>query len=81
MLNILQYIKNNRLSVIVKPNQPKLEVIKYDKERGALRVALTAVPEKGKANQELIRFLSKLTKRECRLVSGSKSPKKTLEFI
>jgi uncharacterized protein (TIGR00251 family) len=43
---------------------------------GRLRIRLAAAPEDGKANTELLSFLSKVlgcTKRDLRLVSGEKS--------
>jgi uncharacterized protein (TIGR00251 family) len=48
---------------------------------GALRVAVTAVPEKGKANQAIIALLSKtlgVSKSSIEIVSGETSPQKRL---
>jgi uncharacterized protein (TIGR00251 family) len=48
---------------------------------GALRVAVTAAPEKGKANQAIIALLSKtlgVSKSKIELVSGETSPKKRM---
>ncbi|MCA9248438.1 MAG: DUF167 domain-containing protein [Planctomycetales bacterium] len=47
--------------------------------QGALRVAVTQAPEKGKANSAIIDVLSKtlgLRKSQCELISGSTSPQK-----
>ncbi|MFN7709887.1 MAG: DUF167 domain-containing protein [Holosporales bacterium] len=47
-----------------------------------LKVSVTAVPEKGQANEDLIRFLSKvwrLPKRAFRLVQGASSRTKIME--
>jgi uncharacterized protein len=48
---------------------------------GALRVAVTAAPEKGKANQAIIALLSKtlgVSKSAIEIVSGETSPQKRL---
>jgi uncharacterized protein len=48
---------------------------------GALRVAVTAAPEKGKANQAIIALLSKalgVSKSSIEIVSGETSPQKRL---
>ena len=45
-----------RIVVRVQPNAARNEVLGF--ENGCLRVKIAAPPVKGKANQELIRFLS-----------------------
>jgi uncharacterized protein len=48
---------------------------------GALRVAVTGTPEKGKANQAIIALLSKtlgISKSSIEIVSGDTSPRKRL---
>ncbi len=48
---------------------------------GALRVAVTAAPEKGKANQAIVALLSKtlgIAKSSIELVAGETSPQKRL---
>ncbi len=48
-----------------------------------LKIDLAAPPEKGKANQELIRFLSKklrINRNNIRIVSGEKSREKKIEI-
>jgi hypothetical protein len=47
------------LFVKVIPNAGKTEIVKA--ENDVLKIRLKAQPEKGKANEELIRFLSKIT--------------------
>ena len=51
---------------------------------GEFRVYLQQVPEKGKANQEMIRALAEyfqVSKSRVRIVSGFKSRKKLVEVI
>jgi len=64
----------------VKPNAKKTEIIGWDESKNAFRMAVAAVPDKNKANLELIKFLSKLLKAKISIVKGSKSREKTLEF-
>ena len=79
--------KNKRIKVIVRPNSPKTKIIGYDKEKKAYRLNVKAQPEKGKANLEVVKFFTKLLKKEnkesktnrkIRIVSGLKSREKVL---
>ena len=74
------HIKNNRLKIIVKPKSPKSEIKNFDKEKQALRVNIKAEPEKGKANKEIIKFFTKLLKKQVKIISGLTSKTKTLEI-
>ena len=78
---ISQHVKNSRLKIIVKPNALKTEIIGFDGERDALRIAVKAPADKNKANLELIRFLSKETKMKARIKSGLTSKEKLIEFF
>ncbi|MBW2967847.1 DUF167 domain-containing protein [Candidatus Woesearchaeota archaeon] len=80
-MTISNYIHNNTLRIIAKPNSPKTEVIGYDEARQALRIAIAAVPDKDKANNALLKFLKKETGRACTIISGSKSREKTIRFL
>jgi len=79
-MNIENYIKNNSLRITVKPNANKSEILGYDESRQAVKVAIAAQPEKGKANKEVIKFFSKLLKRKIEIKSGLKSREKILVF-
>jgi len=79
-MDISQYITNDLLKIIAKPNSPKTEVIAYDEPRQALRIAIAAPPDKDKANTELLKFLKKQTGRRCTIRSGAKSREKTIVF-
>ena len=67
-----------RLQVKVKPNARKSEILSH--EGNKLVIAIAAKPEKGKANAELIKFLSKKLKKQVRIVSGFGSSSKILEI-
>ena len=80
MVNIEDYIQNNTLQVIVKPNSPRTELIEYDKNKKALKIALHAHPEKGEANKELIKFLKRELKRDVKIISGFTSKMKLVKI-
>lgn len=80
MIDIKQFIKNNKLSIIVKPNSKKNEVIGWDKDRKALKINISAEPENNKANVEIIKFFSKLFKKDIKIISGLTSKKKVLKI-
>ena len=64
--------------VIVKTNQPKTEILE---EGDILKVALKSKPEDGKANKELINFLSKKYKLKVEIIKGRKRKKKVIRLI
>ena len=80
-MDITQHIINNTLKIIAKPNSSKTEVIGWDENRQVLRVAVAAVPDKDRANTELLKFLKKQTGMKCELVSGAKSREKKIRFM
>ncbi|MBN2453919.1 YggU family protein [Candidatus Woesearchaeota archaeon] len=71
-------VKERTFSVIVKPNSSRNEIVGYDKERRAYKVSIAAPADGGKANKELVKFLSKELKRKVRIKSGFTSRKKLL---
>ena len=79
-MDINDHIKNNSLKIIVKPNSKKNQVLNYDKQHQALKVAIKAPPEKGKANLEIIKFFRKLTKKQTKIIKGLTSKEKLLKF-
>lgn len=68
-----------RLQVTVKPNARKTEIL--EQGEGTLKVAVAAPPEDGKANLELVKFLSRKLKKQVRIVSGFGNKKKLLEVL
>ena len=79
-MRIDECIKNNSLKIIAKTSSPKTEIAGWDREKNALRVNVHAEPEKGKANREIIKFFSKLTKKKVKIASGLTSKQKLLRF-
>ena len=78
---MIEYIKNNRLKVKVRANSYENKILDYDKERDMLNVSIKAPAVKNKANLELIKFLSKLTKKRVNIVSVLTSKTKVIEFV
>ncbi|MBS3127937.1 YggU family protein [Candidatus Woesearchaeota archaeon] len=79
-MSIEQYIKNNTLSILVKPNSSKTEILGWDEEKQALRIAIHAPPEDNKANKELLKFLKKTLKRKVELIKGKTSREKVVRI-
>ncbi len=77
-MEIKDYIKNNRLKVKIRPNSPKNQIRSWDKEKEQLNINIKAHPEKGKANKELINFLSKKLDKKIRILRGKTSRIKIL---
>lgn len=78
---IENFIKNNTLKIIVKPNSLKNSIKGFDKYKGAIKVDIAAPPVKDKANKEVIKFFSRLTKKKVIIKSGLISKEKVLSFI
>jgi len=71
-----------RLSIRVIPKSPKTEWA-GQREDGAYKVRLNAVPEKGKANEELIRFLARefgVGRDQVEVVAGATSQNKMVRI-
>jgi uncharacterized protein (TIGR00251 family) len=77
-MNIVDALKLGAINVKVKPNSRETIVLDYDIEKKEFLVSVAAPPDKNKANIELIRFLSKLAKREIQIIKGKTSVKKVL---
>lgn len=79
-MNVKEHIKNNLLSVVVKPDSKKTEILDYDSIKNAVIVSVSAPADKNKANIELIKFFSKLLKTKVSIKSGLKSKTKILRI-
>lgn len=74
-------LKESKFKIIVKTRSNKNELVCFDTEKNAYILKINAIPEKGEANKELIRFLSKMLKKQVRIVSGFTSKEKIIEVI
>lgn len=73
-------ITKSTIKIIVKPNQSKNEVLRFDREKGAYKVNIKAKAEDNKANIEIIKFFSKETKKDVKIIKGLKSKEKILRL-
>ena len=69
-----------RCNIIVKANSRKSEIVSFDKEKNAYIVNVKAEPEKGKANQEVIRLFTREFKKQAKIVMGFTNKKKVIEL-
>ncbi len=72
-------ITQKTFRIIVKPNSPKNKIIKFDTAKQAYKVNIKEKAEKGKANKEIIRFFSKMLKKDIKIIKGLKSKEKILK--
>jgi uncharacterized protein (TIGR00251 family) len=77
-VTISDFLKSGKLKILVKANSKKDELLGWDAGRLALRVAINAPAEDNKANIAVIKFFSKLAKKQVRILSGLKSKEKIL---
>ncbi|MGM5488558.1 MAG: DUF167 domain-containing protein [Nanobdellota archaeon] len=66
--------------ILVRAGARETKVKEFDPDRSAWRVDVKAAPEKGKANQEIVRFFEKKSGMNVRISSGTSSKRKTLRF-
>ncbi len=67
-----------QLKIIVKPNSPRTEILEESEDQ--IKLAVKAKPEKGAANREVIKFLSKHFGKEVRIIKGLTSKRKLVSF-
>ena len=76
--------KSLYLQIKVKTNAVKSELCEMLPESGIIKVNIAAVPEKGKANRELIKLLAgefKVDKDKIKIISGKSSKLKLVKII
>jgi uncharacterized protein (TIGR00251 family) len=66
------------VDIEVSPKSKKFEVIGYNQWREKVEIRIKSVPQKGRANKEIINELSNLTGSQVEIISGLKSHHKTL---
>lgn len=78
MINLQKYIHQETLSLRATPHSSRTELME---EEGKLKLYLQAVPDKNKANLELIKFFKKEFKLKVEIKSGMKSRDKILRIL
>ncbi len=77
-LSLQQYVTNHCFSLRVVPHAQQTKLIE---ENGKLKLYLHALPQKGKANQELITFFKKEYRLRVEIVLGEHSRQKVVKII
>ena len=77
-MDIQRYISNNLITIKVIPNSSRTEIKEEDNK---LKLYLSAIPDKNKANTELIKFFKKEFKLNVEIKSGNKSRNKVLRIL
>jgi uncharacterized protein len=77
-MDLKRHITNNKFSIKVVPNSSKTEILE---DNGVLKLYLKAIPDKGKANAELIKFFKKEYKLSVSIKSGKTNRKKIIEIL
>jgi len=72
--------QKGKVKFLAKPSARKTELLSYDKEKNAYRIAIAAPPENNKANIELLNYIQKKTKKQIEFVSGLSSKTKILQL-
>lgn len=67
------------VDIEVSPKSSHFSISGYNDWRDEIEVRIKAIPQKGKANQEIIKEFSKLTNCNVEIVSGQKSRHKILK--
>lgn len=80
-MDLSLFIFNNSISILVKPNCAKNELVGYDKNKKAVKVNISAPADKDKANKEIIKYFSRLLKKKVRIKKGLRSREKVLELL
>ena len=65
----------------VKPNAKKTEILSHDPATNTYKIAVAAVPDKGKANDELLKFLKKQFGKRFEIIAGKTSKKKIVKEL
>jgi len=77
-MDIQKYISNNLLSLKVIPHASRTELIE---EHEQLKLYLSAIPDKNKANQQLIKYFKKKFNLKVEIKSGEKNRNKILRIL
>ncbi|MEK6969781.1 MAG: DUF167 domain-containing protein [Nanoarchaeota archaeon] len=77
VFDLKPFISNQLIKIKVIPNASSTKLVE---ETGHLKLYLKAVPEKDKANKELIKFFKKEFKLAVEIKSGEKSREKVLRI-
>ena len=69
------------VDIDVTPNSKNFEITGYNEWRERWEVKIKSLPKKGKANNEIVKCFSNLTKHDVEIVSGHKSQLKSIKIF
>ena len=76
----MKEIKQGVIKVILKPNSSKNKIKEFDSERNAYKIDIKSPAQDNKANIELVKFLSRLLKKDVKIIKGFKSKEKLIKI-
>ena len=80
LMNAVTEAKDGILvDIDVSPKSKTFEIVGYNEWREKIEIRVKSVPQKGKANKEIINEFSRLTGSKVEIISGLKSHHKTLK--
>lgn len=68
------------VDIEVSPKSKKFEISGYNEWRKKIEIRIKSVPQKGKANKEIVNEFSNITGTPVEIISGLKSHHKTLKI-
>lgn len=69
------------VDIEVSPGSSGFSISSYNTWRNRIEIRIRAIPQKGKANQEIIQEFSHLTQKKVEIVAGHKSRQKTIKIF
>ncbi|MGC9517874.1 MAG: DUF167 family protein [Methanomicrobiales archaeon] len=81
MKGISQLSDGITVDIDVSPGSNMFEITGYNQWRERFEVRIQSIPHKGKANKDIIKSFSNLTKRPVEIVSGHKTKLKTIKIF
>ena len=77
-MDAIAQLKEGSITILVKPNAKKTEILGWDETKHAWRVAIASPAVENKANVEVVKFFSRLVGKQVRIRSGLRSKEKVL---
>jgi len=74
----MDFPKSGKVRILVKTGASETKIKEFDVEKGVWRVDVAAMPLENEANIEIVKFFSRLTKKQVRILSGLTSKEKVL---
>ena len=79
-IDVFDIPESKSIRIKVKTNQRFNKILGYDEATKTFKVAIHAKPENNKANEEVVKFFTKMLGRKVRIKTGFTSKEKLLIF-